>query len=106
MKTLVSLLAVTAVTSAFGATDFERFDKLVSKYSVNLAGQDRPKGLCLCRDASLDGAVGLLLRGSTEPIGMTTLVASHLGCFVPGFDQDTGVQGSTFVCADFVPIVK
>jgi hypothetical protein len=26
--------------------------------------------------------------------------------FVPGFDEDTGVQGSTFVCADFVPIVK
>jgi len=106
MKTLLSLLVATAVTSAFGATDFERFDKLVGKYSVNLAGQDRPKGLCLCRDASLEGAVGFLLLGSTPPIGMTSLVASHLSCFVPGFNEDTGVRGSTFICSDFVPIAK
>ncbi len=106
MKTLVSLLLATAATNAFGATDFERFGKLVGKYSVNLAGQDRPKGLCLCRDASLDGAVGLLLLGSTAPLGTTSLVASHLSCFVPGFHEDTGAQGSTFVCADFVPIAR
>jgi hypothetical protein len=107
MKTLVSLLASTLATTALTATDFERFDKLVSKYAVNLAGQDNPKGLCLClEEGELMGSFGFLLLGSSAPIGGTSFVTSNLGCFVPGFDENTGERGSTFVCMNFVPLVK
>jgi hypothetical protein len=103
MKTLVSLLMLSTATAAFGVSDFERFDKLVSKYATQLGGQ--PRGLCLCRGDGLAQSVGYLLRGSSEPIGSTGLVTSRVGCFVPGFDDD-GAQGSTFICSDFVPIAK
>jgi hypothetical protein len=105
MKTAVLLLASTVATSALALTDFERFDKQVSKYATQLGGS--PKGLCVCRsDGDLAGAVGYLLRGSTEPIGGTPFVASAVHCFIPSFDPSTSVAGSTFICTDFVPLAK
>ncbi|SRR5258706_9358565 len=104
MRTLVSLLALTAATDALAATDFERFAKQAAKYSTQLGGE--PRGLCLCRDASLGGSVGYLLRGTSEPIGSSSLVTVRLSCFVPGFDETTGGQGSTFICEDFVSLAR
>ena len=104
MRTPFSFLAVAAATTALAASDFERFDKQVGKYATQLGGD--PKGLCLCRAGELVQSVGFLLRGSSEPIGATGLITSRVFCFVPGFDENTGVQGSTFVCEDFVPIAK
>jgi hypothetical protein len=104
MKTLVSLLTLIAATSAFATSDFERFDKLVSKYATQLGGQ--PKALCLCREELLPRSVGYLLRGSSGPIPEAGWVTSAVSCFVPGFDENSGEQGTTFVCLDFVPIGK
>ncbi|HXT19315.1 MAG TPA: hypothetical protein VN923_01060 [Thermoanaerobaculia bacterium] len=106
MKTLVAFLFVIAATTALASTDFERFDKAVSKFAVQLSGQDKPKGLCLCRNAELERSVGFLLRGSSAPIGTTPYVTSTLSCFVPGFDDTSGAQGVTFICEDFVPITQ
>ncbi len=104
MKTLVTILILTAATSAFATSDFERFDKLVSKYATQLGGQ--PKALCLCRDAQLARSVGYLLRGSSDPIPEAGWVTSAVSCFVPGFDETSGTQGTTFICTDFVAIGK
>src|SRR5262245_41593338 len=104
MRTLVGLLVLTAGTAAFADTDFERFDKRAGKYAVQLGGQ--PKGLCLCRDATLANGVGFLLRGSSPPVGTTGFVTSTIGCLVPGFDENSGALGVNFVCDDFVPLAK
>ena len=104
MKTLVSLVMLSAATAASAVTDFERFDKEVAKYATQLGGQ--PRGLCLCRDAALARGVGYLLRGSSQPIEPSPYVTAQLNCFVPGFDENSGAQGTTFICEDFVLIAK
>ena len=103
MKTLASLLVLTAATAADAATDFQRFDKQVAKYATQLGGQ--PRALCLCRDAELARGVGYLLRGSSEPIGSSPFVTAQVSCLVPGFAEN-GEQGATFICEDFVPIAR
>jgi len=104
MKTMVSLLVLTAATPILAVTDFERFNKEVGKYATQLGGQ--PRGLCLCRDAALTGGVGYLLRGSSGPIGSRSLVTAQVSCHVPAFDENSGEQGATFVCEEFVPIAR
>ena len=104
MKTVLSLLMLSAATTAFAATDIERFAKQVAKYGTQLGGQ--PRGLCLCRDAALARSVGYLLRGSSDPIEPSSYVTLQLSCFVPAFDESSGAQGTTFICEDFVPIAK
>ncbi len=104
MKTLVSLLVLSAAADGFAFTDIERFGKQVSKYATQLGGQ--PRGLCLCRDAALERGVGYLLRGSSQPVGSSSYVTVQLSCFVPGFDENSGAQGTTFICEYFVPIAK
>ena len=106
MKTFVSLLASAVAATALAASDFERFQKVVGKYAVNLAGQESPRGLCLCQtEGDLARSVGFLLRGSSAPIGNTSLVTTTVSCFIPSFDE-SGARGSTFICTDFVPLVK
>jgi len=104
MKTLVSMLVLSAATATFAVTDFERFDKQVAKYATQLGGQ--PRGLCLCRDAGLARGVGYLLRGASQPIGSSPFVTAQVSCFVPAFDENSGEQGTTFICEDFVPVAR
>ena len=103
MKTLISVLALTIATSAYAATDYDRFARLVSRYATKLGGE--PKGLCLCRDQSLAHSVGFLLLGASAPIDGTH-ITSTMSCFVPGFDETSLERGPTFICQDFVPVAK
>ena len=104
MKTFVSILVLTVTTSALAANDYDRFAKVVSRYATKLGGE--PKGLCLCRDASLARSVGFLILGTSAPISGTTSITSTMSCHVPGFDETSLERGPTFACQDFVPVAK
>ena len=106
MKALAIVLATVSVSAAAPAAPpgFERFAKQLSKYATPLGGE--PRGLCVCRDTGLSQSVGYLLRGSSAPIEPTQFVTLTVSCHVPSFDENTGEPGSTFVCQDFVPMVR
>src|SRR5262249_55207715 len=75
IRSLFPLLSWARASPAFAATDFELFEKKVARFGTQRGGY--PKALCVCRDASLERAVGFLLRGSSPPIGSTPFVTSQ-----------------------------
>ena len=107
MKALALVLALAVadvVVAAPAELDYERFAKQLAKYATQLGGA--PRGLCLCRDAALSGTVGYLLRGSIEVPEAAPLVALAVSCFIPTFDDGSGVLGTTLICEDFDPMVR
>ena len=108
MKHLVFVIVMVVVSStlAFAATDFQKFDKKVRKFAVesNLENASKPKGLCLCQDASsFPKITGVLMRTKGSDFMSATV---HVDCVVLFFDQVTGDLDASGVCDIWVPLAK
>ena len=91
----------TQPASAGKGTDVEQFIKRIGKFSIELGSAQKPRGLCVCQDGTLNHARAGALAYNRQLADWAVIVR----CVVSAFNPDGAVTGAS-ACYTFEVLSK
>jgi hypothetical protein len=93
---LLGLSFVACVVCPAMATDETKFDNLIEKYAPESFNPFKPKGACVCLNATLN---------TNRPGFLERLFGGNIGCSIPTFDSSGTFVGST-QCSPYAVLAR
>jgi hypothetical protein len=99
------LVAIGVAVPALAGTDFENWQAAIGKSApLHFQWPGKPKGKCVCIGGGIPNRVGAL-RQIVSGVGSGS-VRAYVDCYVPQFNETTGVLNGQTLCQEFVVLPK